>query len=121
MQSIEIGVDCIDINRFDDDFLLNKNILKKIFTINEIHYCEIKNTPKIHFAGKFAAKEAIIKALSNILLDIPLNNIEILNDGQGKPYVKLLREFSENLIIKISISHTENIAMATAIVYLCEP
>ena len=55
-----IGVDCVDISRFED---LKAHFIKKVYTRKEIKYCRSKMAPAQHFAGRFAGKEAVIKAM----------------------------------------------------------
>ena len=73
---IEVGVDCIEISRFRGQ---NKSLLKKIFTIKEINYCENKKNPLQHYAVKFAGKEALIKAMYPFDVCLNVAQIEILN------------------------------------------
>jgi len=113
---LEIGVDCIDISRIKKDIITKKNILKKIFTDNEIRYCEKKEKKSQHFAVRFAGKEAIIKAFSCYNIRISFNQIEILNKKNGIPFVKILDDKLHDFDIKISLSHSREIAMAIAIV-----
>ena len=112
---MEIGVDCIEISRFQD-MDTNISLQKKIFTLNEINYCICKKSSSRHFAARFAAKEAIFKALSQIDAKIALNDIEILNDSKGRPHVKILDERYNDIIIKISLSHSDTIAIAFAVI-----
>jgi len=71
---------------------LNKNnFKKKIFSKNEINYCEKKKNPYSYYAKRFAAKEALSKALgTGIRKGINFKSIEICNDSYGKPSIKLL-------------------------------
>jgi len=119
------GTDIIEINRIKESIEnLGENFKNKIYTEKEIEYCENKKNVKYqHYAGRFAAKEAIFKAISELLNDkfeISWKDAEILNDEQGKPRVtftsKKLQEKIEN--IDISISHcreyaTANVAIIT--------
>ena len=116
MNHFEIGVDIVKINRFDNkDYLKNENFLNKIFTKKELDYCFSKKNISSHLAGKFAAKEATIKALSVINEENwTYDQIEILNNSNGIPEVFIL---NNDLKIKISISHSEDNAIAMAIVY----
>lgn len=116
--NISCGVDIIEVDR------IKKNIeetgdrfLNRVFTKNEIEYCNSKKLQKYqHFAGRFAAKEATFKAISKELdnkYTISWKDIEIINNSQGKPELKLL-----NINIKkiesmdISISHCKLYAIA---------
>lgn len=113
---MEIGIDCITISQFDEKTLHNLSFLKKIFTRNETKYCKKKAKPSQHFAVRFAGKEAVIKALSHFDIKIPLNQIEILNNTNGSPFVRILEKNLDLFKIKISLSHSRDVAMAVAIV-----
>ena len=118
---IFIGTDIVEVARIERVIYLYRNrFLKYIFTDLEIEFCINKRFPSIHFSGKFAAKEAIKKAIlsSNIINKISLHDIEINNKSDGSPNISFL---VDNFMIKqlsISISHTENYATATAIAML---
>ena len=117
MIKLEVGIDCVDIARFDEGALSNRKFLERIFTKDEIQYCEERAKHSQHFAARFAGKEAIVKALSNYDIKIPANQIEILNNHKGVPFVRILNEKCKDFEIKISLSHSNKIAMAVAIVY----
>ena len=94
----------------------------------EVEYADKKPdvTRFIHYAGRFAAKEAIYKSLSKIDNTVSLSEIEILNDktNKNRPVVNILKpnisKMQEecNLIIDVSISHIKDFATANAISYL---
>ena len=64
IEKFAIGIDIVDVNRFSSKkFSENKEFYSKIFTKNEINYCTKFKNPYTHFAGKFALKEAVIKAI----------------------------------------------------------
>ena len=90
---IYTGTDIIEIDRIKDA-IKSDTFIKKIFTEKEIEYCESKKDPaRIQsYAARFAAKEAIFKAISKVLpLDygIEWKSIEILKEETGRPYVNL--------------------------------
>jgi len=110
------GIDIVDVARIKNSIENYKGkFLNKIFSEEEQSYCFSKANPYIHFAGKFAAKEAVIKSLlsSKNIKQIGFLNIFILNDDKGTPIVKI-KDLTEN-DIKVSISHTESQAIAFAI------
>lgn len=117
------GTDIIEINRIKESIeSLGENFKNKIYTEKEIEYCERKRNVKYqHYAGRFAAKEAIFKAISELLDDkfeVSWKDAEILNDEQGKPRVTFrstkLQEKIEN--IDISISHCKEYATANVVI-----
>jgi len=127
MNIFGIGTDIINIKRMDKS--LKKYGLKfknKVFSKNEIFYCENKNNPPAFYAKRFAAKEAFAKALgTGIGKGISLKNIEIFNDKLGKPNIKLKGKI-DNLVkrkikkrkynIYLSLSDDKPWAQATVII-----
>ena len=114
---ISIGTDIVKVSRIKT--LIDKKkekFLTKIFTEQEILYCNSYSEPEIHFSGKYAAKEAVKKALlSNGLIDkISLKDIKILNKNNNAPYVVINNMIGLNC--NISISHEHEYAIAFAVV-----
>jgi holo-[acyl-carrier protein] synthase len=99
--------------------------LERWFTAREIGYCSSKTVPSRHFAARFAAKEAVAKALP-MAWDGPLpwRSIEIVNDPRGAPSVSLcgaLRDAAARAgvsEIRVSLSHCDEYAVAFALVAL---
>lgn len=119
---IYTGIDIIETKRIKKA-IENKKFIEKIYTKNEIEYCESKNNnAKIQsYSARFAAKEAIFKAISKILekeKKIKWQDIEILKEKSGRPYanLKINNEQKQKIKIDISISHVKEYAIATAIV-----
>lgn len=120
--NLTCGTDIIEIDRikkFVDDVKTDK-ALNKIYTDKEIEYCESKNNVKYqHYAARFAAKEAIFKAISNKLLDkfeVAWNDAQILNDENGRPTVEFLNNRPKELEgIEISLSHCKDYAVANVV------
>ncbi|MCM8779051.1 MAG: holo-ACP synthase [Candidatus Omnitrophica bacterium] len=118
---IETGIDLIETKRIKK--ALNrwgKNFLERIFTEREQDYVRNKKFYFENLAARFAAKEAVFKAIGNLKLS--WQDIEILNNGEGKPVVFLSKR-AKRLIkrgkikeIKVSLTHTRNYAVAQAIV-----
>lgn len=116
------GTDIIEINRIKDAIQkLGDSFKHRIYTGEEIEYCEQKGEQKYqHYAARFAAKEAVFKAIS-VLLDnkyqISWKDINIYQDINHKPKVKL-QQVSLNKIkdIDISMSHCKEYAIAMAII-----
>ena len=86
-----IGIDVVSVERFSSkEYSKNTEFYKKIFTQYEIDYCIKFKEPYVHFAGKFALKEAVIKALNE---KIDLLNIETFHENTVAIAVFLI-EFS---------------------------
>ena len=115
------GTDIIEIDRIKKSIERSgKTFLKLIYTPNEIKYCEgTRNAKYYHYAGRFAAKEAIYKAVSGLLehrYDISWQNAEIINDEWGNPKIKFIDVDIKGIeSIDISISHCKSYAVATVI------
>ncbi|RCK75955.1 MAG: Holo-[acyl-carrier protein] synthase [Ignavibacteriae bacterium] len=118
---IGIGVDVVEIYRMKKVINEWGNLfLEKIFTENELKYAQSKKNFVQHLAARFAAKEAVAKAVSKGWSGgFRWKDVEVSNDISGKPeitlYGKLKEEFSKNRIY-ISLSHSENVVIAFAVV-----
>lgn len=120
------GTDIIEVDRIRQSILRTPGFKKKVFTPAEIDYAESKGelVKFEHYAGRFAAKEAVYKAMSNIDNEIEFRQIEILNDktNKNRPMVKIRKTkisdmiLDEKLAIDISISHIKEYATAVAYV-----
>ena len=91
MKIFGIGTDIVNIKRLKKTLKYNKNLFKKrVFSQNEIKYCENKKNSSSFYAKRFAAKEALSKALgTGIRKGINFKDIEVLNDRYGKPTIKV--------------------------------
>ncbi|MBR6504616.1 MAG: holo-ACP synthase [Clostridia bacterium] len=115
------GVDIIEVERIQESIEnLGEAFLNKVYTKNEIVYCESKKMQKYQsYAARFAAKEAVFKALSkeiNGRYDITWKNIEILNEQTGRPKVNLIGLDKKIASIDISLSHIKETAIASVII-----
>ncbi len=112
------GTDIIEIERIKKSIERSgENFLHLIYTPAEIEYCESKRNAKYyHYAGRFAAKEAIYKAISELLPEkfaISWKDAEVINDENGNPKIKFLKvKFQQIESIDISISHCREYAVA---------
>lgn len=116
-----IGVDIIEIARIGEAVEANSNFIEKLFSKNEIEYLETRNLRPEYIAGRFAAKEAVSKALCTGFRGFNLKDVEIDRNSLGKPVVTLrgkakqLAEKNGNYKMHISISHDRNSAIAYAV------
>lgn len=119
---ISCGTDIIEIERIKDGIEeTNNKFLNRVYTKKEIEYCESKKAQRYqHYAARFAAKEAVFKAISVKLEDkysICWKDIEIINDSQGRPSITLQGNIQKNIEqIDISLSHCKEYATANVIV-----
>jgi holo-[acyl-carrier protein] synthase len=123
MEIYGIGTDIIEVERIKSAIKNNSGFLKRVYTENEINYCNSKNIVRFQsFAARFAAKEAVAKSLAEgVSKNISLKEIELSNMNTGAPFIKLYgktEEFSKKLKIKeikVSVSATDNFAVAYAV------
>ena len=113
------GTDIIEVDRIKKKKKKNgTKFIQKIFTEGEIDYCESKSKLKYqHYAARFAAKEAVYKAISKIIKrDYSWQDIEIVNEPSGKPIANLKFDRGSIIDIDVSLSHIEKYATATAVI-----
>ena len=113
---IFIGTDIVEVSRIDSSINNSgKRFLNRIYTDIEQKYCDSKSNPSIHYAGRFAAKEAVMKALksSGHYKPIPFTSIDVHSKNNGEPVVILSSDYKGKC--RVSISHTDTFAMASAI------
>ena len=111
-----IGTDIVEVDRINKLLLRPGELFKnRVFSDLEQKYCDSKSSPSIHYAGRFAAKESIIKAVKSSGYKNPISfkKIEILPSDSGAPVVDL--QFVLEGECKVSISHTESHATASAL------
>lgn len=120
MSILGIGNDIIEIDRIESSIQrYGQKFLDRIFTLEEQNYCLKFQHSSRNFAGRFAAKEAVVKALgTGIREGVSWLDIKIVNDVYGKPCVsfseKLKKAFPGSEVL-ISISHSKEYATAVAI------
>lgn len=122
---IYTGIDIIEVGRIKENIEKHGDkFLNKIYSNREIEYSEKKGVQKYQtYAGKFAAKEAVFKAVSNILdnkFEVEWKDIEILNDENGRPFVSLNWKYNNNIQIDLSISHIELVAISSVSILFME-
>lgn len=118
------GTDIIEVSRIEKSIEdMGDKFLERIYTEKEIDYCKSRGKSMYErFAGRFAVKEAVFKAISTELenkYQICWKDIECLNDENGRPYITVYG-IDEKKIgnIDVSISHCKEYAMANVVVLL---
>ncbi len=110
-----IGTDIVEVKRILKALEhWGNHFLNHVFTTEEIAYCLRHKFPTQHFAGRFAAKEAVIKALVDVK-NLSWTDIEIINDPTGKPQCTVAKKKLKHSI-HLSISHTADHAIAFAVI-----
>jgi holo-[acyl-carrier protein] synthase len=112
-----IGVDVVDVKRMKS--VLEKQgefFLNKVFSDMEVTYCRTRKKPYVHFAARFAAKEAVAKAMrTGWSGTFHWRDIEVVNDQSGAPHVILSGDVAkalEQCNIHLSLSHSDNTVVA---------
>ena len=125
MKIFGIGTDIVNIKRMQKLLKKNSNNFKnRIFSKNEIVYCEKKRNPSSFYAKRFAAKEALSKALgTGIRRGINFKDIEVINNNIGKPTIRLkgttaifLKKKTKNKKYSIHLSLSDDLPWAQATV-----
>ena len=116
-----IGTDLIEVERVADK-MQAKGFKELVFTQNEITYCEMKTYKYEHYAARFAAKEAFLKAIgTGWRTGTAFNEIEVYNDEQGKPELRFYGNTEKTVEkmkignIFVSLSHLKSVACAMVI------
>lgn len=104
---MKVGIDLIEVHRFKK---MKKVFLEKVFSKHEQLYCNAFKDSATHYAGTFAAKEAVSKALG--VQQYPYIEVEIRRNKAGKPEAF---HHGKKLAIAVSISHTKDFATAIAV------
>jgi holo-[acyl-carrier protein] synthase len=118
---VGIGVDVVDVKRMKVVLdARGSSLIKKLFTESEIAYCMSKKNSHEHYAARFAAKEAVSKAMQTGWSGkFRWRDVEVINNPSGAPKV-ILHDFVAQQLVKcrvhISLSHTENTVVAFAII-----
>ncbi len=117
------GIDIIEVERIANSVGRDSGFRELVFSKSEIKYCNSKASPFEHYAARFAAKEAFMKALGQGWTGgLSFNEIEVVNQANGKPYLRISGQTEKELAplgiqkMHVSLSHLKT--MATAVVIL---
>lgn len=118
---VGVGIDIVEIHEIEES-LHEEGFPGRVFTGAEMDAVQRYRNQAEHLAGKFAAKEAFMKALgAGLQQGILFTEIEILNDNLGKPFIKAMGEAGKIFQgknaghIHVSISHSSGVAVAVVI------
>ncbi len=110
---MNVGVDIVEIKRLARH-ANNRRFLQRVFTAEEVAYCKARKNSAQHYAVRFAAKEAVWKAIGDRAL--MHRDIQVWNRPDGKPEVKFPAKFKKfSRHISISLSHGRDYAVAMAV------
>jgi holo-[acyl-carrier protein] synthase len=120
---LSTGIDIVDVDHLKE--VIDRRggrFLSRVFTDRERDYCDGRPMPCMHYAGRFAVKEAVLKAIrTGMIKGISWHDIEVRIGPLGEPSVTLsggAAARAENMGVKamhVSISHTEHYAVASAV------
>ena len=117
------GIDIIEVSRVAEKVAKENGFRSKVFSQAEIDLCETRKEKDQHYAARFAAKEAFLKAIGQGLqAGFELHEIEVIHNTQGKPAINLTGNFKEQAMqngwnkIHLSLSHVQAMACAVVII-----
>ncbi len=121
---VGIGIDAVDVCRFKNSMeKYGERMLARLFTPVEQEYCRRFVSPVEHFAVRFAAKEAFLKAIgTGKSHHIRWHDIEIVNENSGKPNLVIYGEAAKicnelgGRTLCVSLSHSQQVAVAVVII-----
>jgi holo-[acyl-carrier protein] synthase len=118
-----LGVDIVEIDRMATALARHPRLRERLFSAEERAYCDKRNRPEIHYALRFAAKEAVLKALGTGFSGMRFTDVEVLRDAGGRPVPRISGRAKEvadalgvvELHLSLSYTHTTAVASAVAI------
>jgi len=117
-----IGTDLIEVDRVEKQLEKDQGFKERVYTPTEIEYCETKRHRPQHYAARFAAKEAFMKALGTGWQEgVSFHEIEVITSPNGKPELKLYGKTADIAASRnitsmfVSLSHLTSFAMAIVI------
>ncbi len=119
---VGIGIDLVKIDRIDKAGKAHSGFLERVFTEREREYCSRQKYPAQHFAGRFAAKEAVLKAIgTGWSAGVKWTDMEVLHGDGGGPVVNVSGRVKDLMDLKgvkqilLSYSHDEGYAVAQVV------
>ncbi len=124
-----LGVDIVEIERMRRALERRPRLRERVFSEAERAYCEARKKPEIHYAMRFAAKEAVLKALGTGFTGMRFTDVEVVRDERGRPRPHLTGRAAEvaaergivEMHLSLSFTHSTAVASAVAITEECRP
>ena len=122
-----LGVDIVEIDRMATALARHPRMKERLFSAAERAYCDKRNRPEIHYALRFAAKEAVLKALGTGFAGMKFTDVEVVRDVGGRPSPHLsgrAAEVADEIGVRelhLSLSYTHTTAVASAVAITREP
>lgn len=129
MSVLGLGVDIVEIDRMAAALRRHPRLKERIFSADERRYCEKRNKPEVHYALRFAAKEAVLKALGTGFSGMRFTDVEVVREGSGRPVPRLTGRAAERaaelgvieMHLSLSFTHTTAVASAVAVTAQARP
>lgn len=119
---VKVGTDLVEIERFRLVLERRPRLREKIFTQEELRYCDSKPQPFQHLAARFSAKEAFSKAVGTGVRSFSMREVEVCRDGFGKPGILLtdraldLAQKLKIVDMDLSISHSQLFVISVVVI-----
>ena len=120
---VGVGIDMIEVARVEEKISKGNGFKEAVFSLSEIDFCESKKNKFEHYAARFAAKEAFLKATGfGLTIGYTLSEIEVSNDVNGKPMLTLNGNFKAQADqrkwnkLHVSLTHLKDVASAVVII-----
>lgn len=116
---MRVGIDSIEIERIEKSLKIN-GFLERVYSKDEIELLKSRRMCPETAAANFAAKEAFSKAMGCGIVGFALNEVSVLRDKAGAPYIELsgrAKELAGEASLTVSITHTKTVASAIVIAY----
>lgn len=129
MGVLGLGVDIVEIDRMARAIRRHPRIKDRIFSEEERHYCDKRSRPEVHYALRFAAKEAVLKALGTGFAGMRFSDVEVIREAGGRPVPRLHGKAAERaallgiieMHLSLSFTHTTAVASAVAVTQEARP
>ncbi|MDO9175428.1 MAG: holo-ACP synthase [Actinomycetota bacterium] len=118
---VGLGVDIVEIDRMKQALARRPRLKERLFSESERAYCDKRSKPEVHYALRFAAKEAVLKALGTGFSGMRFTDVEVVREQNGRPTPKLAGRAAEHAAelgvveMHLSLSFTHSTAVASAV------
>ncbi len=116
-----LGVDIVEIERMAAALERRPRLKERLFSAEERTYCDARGRPEVHYALRFAAKEAVLKALGTGFSGMKFTDVEVIREANGRPVPRLSGRAAERaaelgvIEMHLSLSFTRTTAVASAV------
>jgi holo-[acyl-carrier protein] synthase len=118
-----LGVDIVEIDRMRQALARRPSMKERLFSAEERAYCDKRSKPEVHYALRFAAKEAVLKALGTGFSGMRFTDVEVMRESTGRPVPRLSGNVAKRaeeigiveMHLSLSFTHTTAVASAVAI------